>query len=68
MGIAKHDDIAFTILNLSRIFDELEYTDWLYDFLDTMEDSKQDSSHFTTRSKQSSYIFLLKLSQKTVIL
>ncbi len=35
-GIAKHDDIAMSTLNLSRLYEEPEYSDWLYDFLDQM--------------------------------
>jgi len=40
-GIGKHDDIAMTTLNISRIFDEPEYGDWLYDFLDALYDSPE---------------------------
>jgi len=35
-GIAKHDDLAMSTLNLSRFYEEPEYSDWLYDFLDQM--------------------------------
>lgn len=38
-GIAKHDDIAMSTLNLSRFYEEPEYSDWLYDFLDQMPNS-----------------------------
>lgn len=38
-GIAKHDDAAMTVLNLSRFYEEPEYEDWLYDFLEDMPDS-----------------------------
>jgi SAM-dependent methyltransferase len=38
-GIAQHDDLAMTTLNLSRFYEESEYGDWLYDFLDEMPDS-----------------------------
>jgi hypothetical protein len=38
-GIAKHDDIAMTALNISRLYEEPEYSDWLYDFLDEMPSS-----------------------------
>ncbi len=38
-GIAKHDDIAMSTLNLSRFYEEPEYNDWLYDFLDGMPTS-----------------------------
>lgn len=40
-GIAKHDDAAMTCLNLSRFYEEEEYYDWLYDFLEDMADSPQ---------------------------
>ena len=39
-GIAKHDDIAMSTLNLSRFYEEPEYADWLYDFLDEMPGSE----------------------------
>jgi hypothetical protein len=39
-GIAKHDDIAMSTLNLSRLYEEPEYSDWLYDFLDQMPSSE----------------------------
>lgn len=38
-GIAKHDDIAMSALNISRFYEEPEYSDWLYDFLDQMPSS-----------------------------
>jgi hypothetical protein len=38
-GIAKHDDIAMSALNLSRLYEEPEYSDWLYDFLTEMPES-----------------------------
>jgi len=38
-GIAKHDDIAMSTLNISRFYEEPEYSDWLYDFLDQMPNS-----------------------------
>jgi len=38
-GIGCHDDIAMGAINLSHLFDESEYEDWLYDFLDEMEES-----------------------------
>ena len=37
-GIARHDDIAMSVLNLSRLYQESEYSDWLYDFLESMSD------------------------------
>lgn len=40
-GIAKHDDCAMSCLNLSRFYEEQEYADWLYDFLDILPDSPQ---------------------------
>ena len=38
-GIAKHDDAVMAALNVSRFYSEPEYGDWLYDFLEEMEDS-----------------------------
>jgi len=38
-GIARHDDTVMAELNLARLYSESEYGDWLYDFLDAMEDS-----------------------------
>ena len=38
-GIAKHDDCAMSCLNISRFYEEQEYADWLYDFLDVLPDS-----------------------------
>jgi len=40
-GIARHDDLAMAELNLSRLYKELEYIDWLYDFLEELPDSPQ---------------------------
>lgn len=40
-GIAKHDDAVMTCLNLARFYSEEEYGDWLYDFLEDLEDSPQ---------------------------
>lgn len=40
-GIAKHDDLAMSAINVSRFYLESEYGDWLYDFLDEMEDSPE---------------------------
>lgn len=40
-GIARHDDIAMAELNLSRLYSEPEYGDWLYDFLEEMPDSPE---------------------------
>lgn len=38
-GIGAHDDIAMSAVDVSHLFEEPEYGDWLYDFLDEMEDS-----------------------------
>jgi hypothetical protein len=38
-GIGSHDDIAMSTINVSHLYDESEYDDWLFDFLDEMEDS-----------------------------
>jgi len=38
-GIARHDDTVMAELNLSRLYKEQEYADWLYDFLEKMDDS-----------------------------
>jgi hypothetical protein len=38
-GIAKHDDTVMACLNISRFYMESEYADWLYDFLEDIEDS-----------------------------
>jgi hypothetical protein len=38
-GIGTHDDIAMSAVNVSHLYDESEYEDWLYDFLDEMEES-----------------------------
>lgn len=38
-GLGVHDDIAMSTVNISHLFDESEYDDWLFDFLDEMEDS-----------------------------
>jgi len=38
-GIGAHDDIAMSAVNISRLFDENEYADWLFDYLDEMEES-----------------------------
>jgi len=40
-GIAKHDDTVMTCLNLSRLYEEQEYGDWLYDFLEGMPNSTE---------------------------
>jgi hypothetical protein len=38
-GIAKHDDTVMSCLNISRLYEEEEYADWLFDFLEEMPDS-----------------------------
>jgi Terminase large subunit, T4likevirus-type, N-terminal len=38
-GIGVHDDIAMSAINISHLFEEPEYQDWLYDYLEEMEDS-----------------------------
>ena len=40
-GIAKHDDTVMASLNVSRFYEEPEYADWLYDFLEEMPNSLQ---------------------------
>lgn len=38
-GIGVHDDIAMSTLNISRMFEESEYEEWLYDLFDDMPTS-----------------------------
>lgn len=38
-GIGSHDDIAMSTINVSHLYEEPEYEDWLFDFLDEMEES-----------------------------
>lgn len=40
-GIARHDDTVMAELNLSRLYEEAEYGDWLYDFLDMLPQSEE---------------------------
>jgi hypothetical protein len=40
-GIAKHDDTVMACLNISRFYEEPEYSDWLYDFLEDLPDSPE---------------------------
>jgi hypothetical protein len=40
-GIAKHDDAAMACLNISRLYEEPEYGDWLFDFLQDLDDCPQ---------------------------
>lgn len=42
-GIAKHDDLALSQLNISRLYVEEEYKDWLYDFLENLPNSPEKS-------------------------
>jgi len=39
-GIARHDDTVMACLNLSRFYEEPEYGDWLYDFLNDLPDTE----------------------------
>ena len=39
-GIGKHDDTVMACLNISRFYEEPEYEDWLYDFIEDMPNSK----------------------------
>ena len=39
-GIARHDDTTMACLNLSRFYEEPEYGDWLYDFLNDLPDTE----------------------------
>jgi len=38
-GLGVHDDIAMSTINTSRLYNENEYEDWLYDFFDAMPES-----------------------------
>jgi len=38
-GLGVHDDIAMSAINISRLHEELDYEEWLYDFLEEMETS-----------------------------
>ncbi len=38
-GIGVHDDIAMSTLNISRLYEEVEYEEWLYDFFEDLPDS-----------------------------
>ena len=38
-GLGVHDDIAMSALNISHLYEEDEYDDFLYDFLEEMPDS-----------------------------
>jgi len=38
-GIGAHDDIAMSAINISHIFEEPEYEDWLYDFFEEMNET-----------------------------
>jgi hypothetical protein len=38
-GIGVHDDIAMSTINISRMFEESEYEEWLYDLFEDLSDS-----------------------------
>jgi hypothetical protein len=38
-GIGVHDDIAMSTLNVARLYEEIEYEEWLYDFFEDLEDT-----------------------------
>lgn len=38
-GIGVHDDIALSTLNISRLYEDISYDEWLYDFLEEIPDS-----------------------------
>ena len=38
-GIGCHDDIAMSAVNISHLYEEHDYEDWLFDFLEEMDDS-----------------------------
>ena len=38
-GIGTHDDIAMSAVNVSHLFEEHEYEDWLFDYLEEMEET-----------------------------
>ncbi len=40
-GIAKHDDLVMSEINISRLYNEQEYSDWLYDFFELLPDSRE---------------------------
>lgn len=40
-GLSKHDDTVMACLNISRFYDEPEYEDWLYDFLEDLPNSPE---------------------------
>lgn len=40
-GIARHDDTVMAELNIGRLYQEPEYGDWLYDFLDGLPNSEE---------------------------
>jgi hypothetical protein len=40
-GIASHDDTVMASLNISRLYEEEEYWDWLYDFLEALPNSEE---------------------------
>lgn len=40
-GLGRHDDAAFSTLNISRFYDEDPFKDWLYDFFERLPDSPE---------------------------
>jgi hypothetical protein len=40
-GLGRHDDAAFSTLNISRFYDEDPFKDWLYDFFEGLPDSPE---------------------------
>ena len=40
-GIARHDDCVMACLNVSRYYEDEEYADWLYDYLEGLPDSPE---------------------------
>lgn len=38
-GLGVHDDIAMSAINISRLHEETDYEEWLFDFLEEMEAS-----------------------------
>ena len=38
-GIGVHDDIAMSTLNISRLYEEVEYEEWLYDLFEDLPNS-----------------------------
>jgi len=38
-GLGTHDDIVMSAVNISHLYDAKDYEDWLFDFIDEMEES-----------------------------